>query len=316
LGEDGGDIMNGNMVLLEFLLFPGLLFTAIAGLLTSWVDRKVTAMVQMRVGPPLLQPFHDIRKLFVKETCVPEGGAVGLFLLAPLLGLAAVALASMILWRTLLDAEATFVGDLIVLIYLLVMPALGVILGSFASRNPLASLGGSREVKLMIAYELPMVLAILVPVIQAGSIRLGDLLTGQAPILSVSGILALLVGIACMQAKLTIVPFDMPEAETELTGGALIEYSGPPLAMFKLTRAMMLFTLPVLLVVLFFGGLLSGPLWQRWLIGFVAWFVLVAITVVLRNTTPRVRIDQAVRFFWGPVSVVALLAAILAWLGW
>jgi NADH-quinone oxidoreductase subunit H len=119
-----------------------------------------------------------------------------------------------------------------------------------------------------------------------------------------------------MQAKLTIVPFDMPEAETELTGGALIEYSGPPLAMFKLTRAMMLFTLPVLLVVLFFGGLLSGPLWQRWLIGFVAWFVLVAITVVLRNTTPRVRIDQAVRFFWGPVSVVALLAAVLAWLGW
>ena len=308
--------MNGNMVIVEFLLFPGLLFTAIAGLLTSWVDRKVTAMVQMRVGPPLLQPFHDIRKLFVKETCVPEGGAIGTFLLAPLLGLAGVALASMILWRTLLDAEATFVGDLIVLIYLLVMPALGVMLGSFASRNPLASLGGSREVKLMIAYELPMVLAILVPVIQAGSIRLGDLLTSQAPVMSISGVLALLVSIACMQAKLTIVPFDMPEAETELSGGALIEYSGPPLAMFKLTRAMMLFTLPVLLVVLFFGGLLTGPVWQRWLIGFLVWFVLVAVTVVLRNTTPRMRIDQAVRFFWGPVSVVALLGVVLAWLGW
>jgi len=272
--------------------------------------------VQMRVGPPLLQPFHDIRKLFVKETCVPEGGAIGTFLLAPLLGLAAVTLASMILWRTLLNAEATFVGDLIVLIYLLVMPALGVMLGSFASRNPLASLGGSREVKLMIAYELPMVLAILVPVIQAGSIRLGDLMTGQAPIMSISGVLALLVCIACMQAKLTIVPFDMPEAETELSGGALIEYSGPPLAMFKLTRAMMLFTLPVLLLVLFFGGLLTGPVWQRWLIGFLVWFVLVAITIVLRNTTPRVRIDQAVRFFWGPVSVVALLGVVLAWLGW
>ena len=131
--------MKGNMVLLEFLIFPGLLFTAIAGLLTSWVDRKVTALVQMRVGPPLLQPFYDIRKLFIKETCVPEGGAIGLFLLAPLLGLAAVTLASMILWRTLLDVEATFVGDLIVLIYLLVMPALSVMLGSFASRNPLAS---------------------------------------------------------------------------------------------------------------------------------------------------------------------------------
>jgi NADH-quinone oxidoreductase subunit H len=292
------------------------LFTAIAGLLTSWVDRKVTALVQMRVGPPFLQPFHDIRKLFIKETCVPEGGAIGLFLLAPLLGLAAVALASMILWRTLLDQESTLVGDLIVLIYLLVMPALGVMLGSFASRNPLASLGGSREVKLMIAYELPLVLAILVPVIHANSIRFGDLLTGQAPITSASGVLALLVAIACMQAKLTIVPFDMPEAETELSGGALIEYSGPPLAMFKLTRAMMLFTLPVLLVVLFFGGLVSGSGWQGALIGFLLWFVLVAITIVLRNTTPRVRTDQAVRFFWGPVSIVAALAVVLAWLGW
>ena len=308
--------MKGNMVILEFLLFPGLLFTAIAGLLTSWVDRKVTALVQMRVGPPFLQPYYDIRKLFIKETCVPEGGAIGMFLLAPLMGLAGVTLASMILWRTLLDADATFVGDLIVLIYLLVMPALGVILGSFASRNPLASLGGSREVKLMIAYELPLVLAILVPVIQADSIRLGELLMNPAPIGSLSGVLALLVCIACMQAKLTLVPFDMPEAETELSGGALIEYSGPPLAIFKLTRAMMLFTMPVLLVILFFGGLLNGPVWQRWLIGFLLWFVLVAITIVVRNTTPRVRIDQAVRFFWGPVSLVALLAVMLAWLGW
>jgi NADH-quinone oxidoreductase subunit H len=304
------------MVILEFLLFPGLLFTAIAGLLTSWVDRKVTALVQMRVGPPFLQPFYDIRKLFIKETCVPEGGAIGMFLLAPLVGLAAVTLASMILWRTLLDADATFVGDLIVLIYLLAMPALGVILGSFASRNPLASLGGSREVKLMIAYELPLVLAILVPVIQADSIRLGDLLMNPAPIGSLSGGLALLVCIACMQAKLTLVPFDMPEAETELSGGALIEYSGPPLAMFKLTRAMMLFTMPVLLVILFFGGLLNGPVWQRWLIGFLLWFVLVAITIVIRNTTPRVRVDQAVRFFWGPVSLIALAAVALAWMGW
>jgi NADH-quinone oxidoreductase subunit H len=308
--------MSGNTILLEFLLFPGLLFTAVAGLLTSWVDRKVTALVQMRVGPPLLQPFYDIRKLLIKETCVPEDGAIGLFLLAPLIGFAGVTLASMILWRTLLDYEATFVGDLIVLIYLLILPALGVILGSFASRNPLASLGGSREIKLMIAYELPLVLAVLVPVIQANSIRLGDLLSGPSPAATVSGVLALLVAIACMQAKLTIVPFDAPEAETELSGGVFMEYSGPPLAMFKLTRAMMLFTLPVLLVVLFFGGAVSGPGWLPKLTGFLVWFALVAITIVLRNTTPRVRIDQAVRFFWGPVSLIAALAVILAWMGW
>ena len=308
--------MNGAGVFLEFILFPGLLFTAVAGLLTSWVDRKVTAMVQMRIGPPLLQPLYDIRKLLIKETCVPEGGAIGLFLIAPLIGFAGVTLASMILWRSLLNVEATFVGDLIVLIYLLMMPALGVILGSFASRNPLASVGGSREIKLMVAYELPLILAVLVPVIQAGSIRLGDLLMAPSPAGTLSGMLALLVCIACVQAKLTIVPFDMPEAETELSGGAMIEYSGPPLAVFKLTRAMMLFTLPVFLVALFFGGQVTSPGWLPGVLGFLAWFVLVALTIVIRNTTPRVRTDQAVRFFWGPVSLLALVAVVLAWVGY
>ena len=307
--------MNSTRVFLEFLLFPGLLFTAAAGLLTSWVDRKVTAMVQMRVGPPLLQPFYDLRKFFIKETCVPAGGATGLFLLAPLIGFAGVTLASMILWRSLIDSEATFVGDLIVLFYLLMFPALGVVLGAFASRNPLASIGGSREIQLMMAYELPLVIVVLVPVIQAGSIRVGDLVT-QSPAVTLSGALALLAGIACMQAKLTIVPFDMPEAETELSGGAFIEYSGPPLGVFKLTRAMMLFTMPVFLVALFFGGLVTAPGIVPKLWGLLAWFVLVALTVVIRNTTPRVRTDQAVKFFWGPVSLVALAAVVLAWLGY
>jgi len=79
---------------------------------------------------------------------------------------------------------------------------------------------------------------------------------------------------------------------------------------------MMLFTLPVLLVILFFGGFVTGPGWLPVLTGCLVWFLLVAITIVLRNTTPRVRTDQAVRFFWGPVSVVAILAVTLAWLGW
>jgi NADH-quinone oxidoreductase subunit H len=307
--------MNSTRMFLEFLLFPGLLFTAAAGLLTSWVDRKVTAMVQMRVGPPLLQPFYDLRKYFIKETCVPEGGATGLFLVAPLIGFAGVTLASLILWRALLNPEVTFVGDLIVLVYLLMMPALGVVLGAFASRNPLASMGGSREIQLMIAYELPLVLVVLVPVIQAQSIRLGDLVSGT-PAATLSGVLALLAGLACVQAKLTIVPFDMPEAETELTGGVFIEYSGPPLGVYKLTRAMMLFTLPVFLVALFFGGVITVPGLAPKLWGLLAWFVVVALTVVIRNTTPRLRTDQAVKFFWGPVSVLALAAVVLAWMGY
>ncbi len=316
MDQAGGVTLNAAATLLEFLIFPGLLFTGAAGLITSWVDRKVTARVQMRVGPPFFQPFYDIGKLLIKDTCVPAGGSIGLFLLAPLIGLAAVALASTILWRALLHPQATFVGDLIVLLYLLVMPALAVILGAFASRNPLASLGGSREIKLMIAYELPFVLAVLVPVIQVHSIRLGDLLAAKGAVALPSGMLALLVAIVCMQAKLTLVPFDMPEAEGELSGGAYIEYSGPPLAMFKLTRAMMLFTLPVFLVVVYLGGSIVSGGWAGKLLGFGLWASLIAVIVVLRNTTPRLRTDQAVRLFWGPMTALALIAAALAWMGW
>ena len=315
MGQAGGAVLSQAAALLEFLVFPGLLFTGVAGLVTSWVDRKVTARVQMRAGPPFFQPFYDIGKLLIKETCVPAGGSIGLFLLAPLIGLAGVTLASMILWRALLDPQTTFVGDLLVLLYLLALPPLAVILGAFASRNPLASLGGSREVKLLIAYELPFILAVLVPVIQVHSIRLSDILSASAATLP-SGILALAVAIVCMQAKLTLVPFDLPEAEAELSGGAYIEYSGPPLAMFKLTRAMMLFTVPVFLVVLYVGGWIVEGGWAAKLSSVILWLLLVTVTIVLRNTTPRVRTDQAVRFFWGPMTVAALLAAGLAWMGW
>lgn len=300
---------------LQVLIFPGLLFAAVAGLVTSWVDRKVTARVQMRVGPPLLQPFYDVAKLMIKETCVPSGGSRLLFLSAPLVGLAGVSLASMMIWRAMIWPGVGFSGDLIVVLYVLTFPAIAVILGSFASRNPLASVGGSREMKLLLAYELPLVLAVLVPVMQTHSIRFEALLSHPAAVTRLSGVLALLVALLCTQAKLTLVPFDAPEAETELTGGAYIEYSGPPLAVFKLTRAMMLFTMPVFLVVVLCGGvdLHDGPL--SFVLGILKYLGLVVLIVLIRNTCPRVRIDQAVKFFWGPVTLVALAAVLLASLG-
>ncbi|MBN1270232.1 MAG: NADH-quinone oxidoreductase subunit H [Kiritimatiellae bacterium] len=308
--------MNYGGVIFQFLLFPGLLFTAVVGLVTSWIDRKVTARVQMRVGPPFLQPFYDIAKYMIKETTVPEGAPVWLFLSAPLIGFAAVGVASTIIWRAMLSPMQTFVGDLVVLLYLLTMPALAVILGSFASRNPLASVGGSREMKLLMGYELPFVLAVFVPVIQVHSIRLGEIVLGPPAVFLPSGILALVVAIICMQAKLTLVPFDMPEAETELTGGAYIEYSGPPLGMFKLTRAMMLFTMPMFLVAVFCGGIRFDAGWLPVVAGVLKYVGLVVVIVLIRNTAPRVRTDQAVKFFWGPMTVLALAAVALALVGW
>ncbi len=315
-GDDEGRLpMTGAAgALLQVLVFPGLLFAAAAGLAASWLDRKLTARLQKRVGPPLLQPLFDVCKLMIKETCVPEGASLTLFLGAPLLGLGGAAVASAIVWRALLAPEQAFVGDLIVVLSLLTLPALSIAIGAFASRNPLSSLGGSREIKMMMAYELPLVLAACVPILAAGSLRLGDIVLAPAAAAAPSGLLALGVAVLCMQAMLGQVPFDLPEAETELTGGALIEYSGPPLALYRITRAMMLFLVPCFLIALFHAPATPGGAWP--LAAGLAWLALVVIVILVRNTAPRVRVDQALRFFWGPLSAVAIGAAVLAVLGW
>jgi len=299
------------------LLVFGFLLTAVLGLVASWVDRKVTARVQYRVGPPLLQPFIDIVKLLGKETIIPTGASRIMFLTAPVIGFASVIVISTILWVNQLTPLNGFVGDWIVAIYLLTIPSLSIILGGFASGNPLASLGASREIKLVLAYELPFILVMLIPVIKFGSLRIGDIILGQvalgATAGSLSGILGLIVAIFCMQAKLALVPFDAPEAETEIIHGPLIEYSGSGLAIYRLMKNMLLFVLPFFLSIMFLGGFSFSGIGILWsVLKFVG---LVAIVTVIRNTNPRVRIDQAVRFFWGPMTVIAVLAVVLTLLG-
>ena len=310
--------MNLALPLFYFLIFPGFLFTAVVGLLASWVDRKVTARVQWRVGPPWWQNFADIMKLLGKEIIVPHGAQKSLFLIAPLLGLVAVTLISSIIWLANLWPQKSFIGDLIVVLYLLTIPSLSIILGAFSSRNPLASLGASREIKLILAYELPFILSIIAIIVKTGGLlRIGDILEFQyfsGIILSHwSGIIAFIVSILCVQAKLALVPFDMPEAETEIMSGVYIEYSGAGLAIYKLTKAMALFVVPMFLVVIFMGGIVFSGWSALW--GILKYVGLLALITVIRNTSPRVRIDQAVRFFWGPVTILAILAVILAMLG-
>ena len=306
-----------NMVL-YFLIFPGLLFTAVVGLLTTWIDRKVSARVQWRVGPPWYQPFADILKLLGKEIVVPEGAKRTGFLLAPLAGLAAVTVVSMMLWLANMQS-AGFVGDLIAVIYLLTIPSIGMIIGASASSNPLASVGASREMKLILAYELPFVIAIFTAVSKVSpmSLELGAILQHQTSNGVLLGhpscIIAFIVALLCMQAKLTYPPFDIPEAETELMDGTHMEYSGPVLGAVKLTQAMMLFTLPIFFITLFWGGLqFTG--WGL-LYTIIKYVIIVTVAILIKNTNPRVRIDQAVRFFWGPVTVLAIIGIVLALAG-
>ena len=304
--------------LFKFIVYPGFLFSGTMGLLAGWFDRKVTARLQWRVGPRWYQNFMDIAKLFLKETLIPKDASRMIFFAMPLFAIAGSTLASTIIMVINQTSGATFVGDLIVVVYLMMIPPLALMLGGFASGNPLASLGGSREMKLMLSYELPFLLALVVPIARAGySIQLGGIITYQAshgPVFfSISGALSFIVMLLCMQAKLCFVPFDMPEAETEIMSGTYIEYSGPALACLKIAKAILTFALPVLLITLYFGGIKFTV--YGLVRGISEYLLILFLMIVIKNTNPRVRIDQAARFFWRVPTVMAVLAALLACLG-
>lgn len=296
--------------LFDYLIFPGFLFSAVIGLLAVWVDRKVSARLQWRVGPPWHQCFTDIIKLTGKETIYPRDTKLT-FLLAPYLGLLGLAVAVTILGMAILAPAEGFAGDLLVFIYLLTIPAIALIIGASSSRNPLASVGASREIKLVLGYELPFLLAVITVIVKSGGmIRLGEIISHQSTtgslFFSLSGAIAFVVMIACAQAKLGLAPFDIAEAEQEIMAGTLIEYSGLPLAVFKLTKAVMLYTMPVFLAALFLGKDLS-PVFMA-----LKFTLILVIFILIKNTNPRLRIDQAMRFFWGPVTVLALAGMLLA----
>ena len=296
------------------LILPAFLVTVVLGLVASWIVRKVSALVQWRVGPPILQPFYDIMKLMGKETLIPQDSQRGVFVSAPLVGMAGVLLLSTMLLRITLNPEAMFIGDVIVAIYLMVLPSLALILGSSASASPHASIGTSREMKLVMSYELPLVLAFIVVIIKTG----GQLnLAGIAeytPALSISGMLAFLASLLCIQAKLGFIPFDMAEAETELAGGVLIEYSGVLLALWKIMQAMMLVALPLFLVMVFLGGIDTSGL-SLVLLGIGKYVLVLVLVILIKNTNPRMRIDQAMKFFWFYCGIALVVAVVLATIG-
>lgn len=304
------------------IILLGIFGTAVLGLLFKWVDRFVTARIQWRKGPPVYQPLADVLKLLGKETVVSEKTSVGMFLFAPVLGFVGTVVAATILWAVAIDPTVSFAGDLIVVIYFLVFPSLALILAGSASGGPHGGLGASREMKMVIGYELPFILAMVPVIVNVPAMLQGQEITfklstivraqqeGGVMLLSLGGFLGFLCALATVQAKLGVVPFDQAEAETELMGGVILDYSGPPLAMIYLMRAMLLFVLPMFVITVFWGGVhVTGWGVLTTIIKFV---VLLVVIVLMRNTNPRLRIDQVMRFFWFIVTPVAILGCILS----
>lgn len=305
--------MNIVRILFSYVIFPGFIFTAVVGLFLTWIDRKVTARIHWRVGPPWFQPYADFLKLLLKETIIPEGSSKTLFLLGPLLGLIGMSIFAVMLFNMNFNPSGSFVGDLIVIIYLLALPPIGIILGGSASKNPLASVGASREMTQYFAYELPFLIALVSIIIKAGgSVKFGEIILAQqaeGPFLySISGVIAAVVIFLSIQAKLSFIPFDIPEAEQEIMAGPYIEYSGVALAIYKMTRAMMLLLLPLFLISVLWGGFAN---W--WAI--LKLLLIIVLIILVKNTNPRLRIDQALKFFWIGIGALSIIGLILAFYG-
>ena len=301
-----------------FLIFPGLLFSVVVGGLISWVDRKITARVQFRQGPPLFQPLYDVIKLLGKETIIPLRGSVTTFILTPVFALFGATISAVFILLPVLGVETGFAGDLIVIVYLLNIPSLTFIIGALASGNPLAAVGASREMKLIMSYELPFLLVLVSIIIKSGmSISLSEIIAFQAAngafIGSLSGIIGFVTILMCFQAKLGLIPFDMAEGEGEICDGIIIEYSGSILAFFKLTKYIMYLILPAFVAGLFFAGLSFSGIHILWSILKIVLIIL--LITLIRNTNPRVRIEQAMKFFWIWMNLLAIISIILAIIG-
>ena len=306
--------------LFYFLIYPGLVFTAIVGAFLSWFDRKITAFVQFRKGPPLLQPFYDFFKLLlVKETILPKYGSKIVYLSAPVFAVFGAVMSGVFILLPLLNIQTGFKGDLLVIFYLLTIPSLSYILGAIASGNPLAAIGASREMKLVMSYELTFLLVIAGVILKSGqSIDLYSIIniqqSGTPFIGSISGVLLFIAAVFCIQAKLALVPFDMPEAETEISEGIYIEYSGSAYALIKLTKYAMFFVLPAFVTAILLNGFKLEGINILWAI--LKLLGVVLLLTLIRNTNPRLKIKQAIRFFFLWMNLLVIIAIVLIYFGY
>ena len=308
------------------LIFPGFLFCFLAGMLLCGIDRKVVAKMQKRVGPPILQPFYDFFKLLGKETIVPAAASKVVFLAAPLVGFAALVVIQLFI-PVFTFTVFSGVADVIVILYLLLIPAMAAILGGAASGSPYAGVGLSREMVTIISCELPLVLVLLAVAKTVGSamgtglcFSLSDIAAYQAMngslITKLSMIPAAVAMLLIIPGETGNHPFDAAEAETEICEGLLAEYSGAPLGVFKLSHAIKMLTLTSLFVALFLGGLGTGIVALDGIILFLLCVVLTAVSIsFVHAITARLKIEQIFKFYWTLVTGLALISLVLAWYG-
>ncbi len=293
-------------------------FISFSAMFLVWLERKVSAWIQNRMGPMIvgwhgsLQSAADALKLLLKENIVPYDVDKLSWWLAPFF----VMVPPIMAFVTIPFGKTLIVHDLNVGILFITsitsVCVLGIFMAGWGSNNKYSLLGGMRSAAQIISYEVPLLLSIMLVVMQAGTLSMQELIYAQEKfwfILKPNLALAFIIYLISATAEVNRVPFDIPEAESELGAGYHTEYSGMKFAMFFFSEYTNLFIVSAVAATLFLGGW-SGPLLPP-----LAWFLLKVYGIIfllmwVRWTLPRVRMDQMMGFAWKvltPISLVNLL---------
>lgn len=320
--------------LIVFLIMAGIVVTAllivapVMMMYMTWLERKMVARMQDRIGPNrvgpfgLLQPIADMVKFLTKEDIVPEGVDKPVHLLAPIVVVIPVILSFAVIQ---FGAGMGAVDLNLALLYLLAMGSaatIGVFMAGFGSHNKFAMIGGMRAAAQIISYEIPQILSVVVIVLLAGSISLNSIIEKQSGLFGLGwfffylpvGPIAFFIFLLAATAEINRVPFDLPEAESELVAGYHTEYSGMKFGLFYLAEFLNTFLISAVAASLFFGGW-QGPFVQQIpILGVVYFFgktiILIGVQLWFRGSLPRIRVDQLMNFGWKrlvPATLVLII---------
>ena len=307
---------------LEIAVFPGLLSIAILGALLGWLERKLTARVQLRVGPlyaspagGILQMFADIIKLLFKELTIPDGADRFFFIMSPVTALIiSAALLGLIPFAPGIQIANIEVGLPVFLAIVTLSPTI-VLLAGWSANSKFPFIGGLRALFQQTAYEIPLWLSTLGVVIVTGTLSLTGIIDYQRNNgwLIIPQLLGAFLFIVTSTAEMERLPFDLPEAESEIMMGWQAEYPGPLFMLVQGPAFVKLYAFSALFTTIYLGGYLGpGPIPP------IVWFFLktiliIALIMLFRSTFPRVRLDQLLRQGWTTLLTLSIANIIIAY---
>ena len=300
--------MNTMQIIFKIFIFPGFAFLVLMALFLHWLDRKLIARFQGRIGPPWYQPIADLIKLFSKEDILPVGTNSVFATLLPLASFASVLTASFYL-PIAVQTAPSFQGDFVVVVFLLSMPSLLYFLAGWITSGVYSILGGNRSLLQYFSYEVLFLLALSGTAVASGSWSLAEIRNAQ--LASGSYFLPQIVGfflaVSGLIGKLKREPYDIPKAKSEMIAGPLTEFSGKKLGLWNLTIQLQTVVGISFLVHVYFAGY-----WEMGTISgfFIFWLLLILLQCLLSAISAiyaRLRIDQLIHLNWHVLIPLALL---------